>query len=235
MKDYQRVKIVDCGEPLLLIPLDNFVIETPPPYEKLGADYGGISPYSLRSGVIDALLKASYNLDKIKPHWKIKIFDAFRPIQVQQFMVNYTFECLCLDKNLDRNQLTLSEKNLIYEEVYKFWAIASDNPHTPPPHSTGAAIDVTLVDEMGNIVEMGGDIDEIGDRSHPNYYCNYESFPQKQYHESRKLLNEIMISVGFTRHPNEWWHFSLGDQMWAWLSNLNCQTDSIIAKYGKVN
>ena len=25
-----------------------------------------------------------------------------------------------------------------------------------------------------------------------------------------------MRSAGFVRHPNEWWHFSHGDQLWAW-------------------
>jgi D-alanyl-D-alanine dipeptidase len=26
-----------------------------------------------------------------------------------------------------------------------------------------------------------------------------------------------MAAAGFARHPNEWWHFSHGDQLWAWL------------------
>ena len=27
-----------------------------------------------------------------------------------------------------------------------------------------------------------------------------------------------MIKFGFVQHPNEWWHFSYGDQLWSWLS-----------------
>ena len=26
---------------------------------------------------------------------------------------------------------------------------------------------------------------------------------------------------GFVQHPNEWWHFSYGDQLWAWTTNAN--------------
>jgi D-alanyl-D-alanine dipeptidase len=26
----------------------------------------------------------------------------------------------------------------------------------------------------------------------------------------------VMLEVGFAQHPNEWWHFSQGDQLWAW-------------------
>ena len=27
-----------------------------------------------------------------------------------------------------------------------------------------------------------------------------------------------MKQAGFVQHPNEWWHFSYGDQLWSWLS-----------------
>lgn len=25
-----------------------------------------------------------------------------------------------------------------------------------------------------------------------------------------------MGAAGFAQHPNEWWHYSFGDQLWAW-------------------
>ncbi|WP_271255300.1 M15 family metallopeptidase [Pseudanabaena sp. Chao 1811] len=28
-----------------------------------------------------------------------------------------------------------------------------------------------------------------------------------------------MTHSGFVRHPHEWWHFSYGDQIWAWICN----------------
>ncbi|MDG2329833.1 MAG: M15 family metallopeptidase, partial [Synechococcus sp. cluster2_bin.44] len=28
--------------------------------------------------------------------------------------------------------------------------------------------------------------------------------------------------VGFIQHPNEWWHYSYGDQLWAWRSGAEC-------------
>ena len=27
-----------------------------------------------------------------------------------------------------------------------------------------------------------------------------------------------MEQAGFVQHPNEWWHFSYGDQLWSWLN-----------------
>jgi len=35
-------------------------------------------------------------------------------------------------------------------------------------------------------------------------------------HLKNNLLKEIMLKFGFAQHPNEWWHFSYGDQLWAW-------------------
>lgn len=90
MKPYQQVPIRECGEPLIAIPSD-FSFVSPHPYQKLGAPYGDKSPFYLRQGVVDHLLSAQETLQKIHPNWRIQIFDAYRPVTVQQFMVDYTF------------------------------------------------------------------------------------------------------------------------------------------------
>jgi D-alanyl-D-alanine dipeptidase len=36
------------------------------------------------------------------------------------------------------------------------------------------------------------------------------------FHQRRSLLAAVMQQAGFAQHPNEWWHFSYGDQLWAW-------------------
>jgi D-alanyl-D-alanine dipeptidase len=36
------------------------------------------------------------------------------------------------------------------------------------------------------------------------------------WHRRRLALTEAMQTAGFAQHPNEWWHFSWGDQLWAW-------------------
>jgi D-alanyl-D-alanine dipeptidase len=232
MKPYHQIEIIESGEPLLPIPLEYFVVENPPPYQKLGADYQGRSPYYLRQGVMEILLKARANLSQLHPGWKLKIFDAYRPVEVQQFMVDYSFNLVCQQRGLNINQLSAKDRQNIYEQVYQIWAIPSNNPQTPPPHSTGAAVDITLVDEGGNIVDMGGEIDELSGCSHPNYYAAQDSLEARKYHNLRQLLNEVLTSAGFRRHPGEWWHFSWGDQMWAWLYNQEYPQSKVTAKYG---
>jgi D-alanyl-D-alanine dipeptidase len=241
VKPYQQIPIQDCGEPLLPIPLEQFAIEQPHAYEKLGAPYGDRSPYFLRQSVLERLLTAQDDLQTLKPGWRIQIFDAYRPVAVQQFMVDYTFAELVRSRHLTLETLTPGELDALWQEVYLFWAVPSPNPQTPPPHSTGAAIDVTLVDELGQPVDMGSAIDEISPRSYPEHFAPFADSTalafdplSATFHERRLLLNRVMTAADFQQHPNEWWHFSWGDQMWVWL----CQKRKIDARgtacYGRI-
>jgi len=231
MKPYQKIPILECGEPLVPIPLEQFAVESPHPYEKLGAPYGDTSPYYLRESVIAALITAQAELQKRHADWRIQIFDAYRPVAVQQFMVDHTFAEVVQSQKLDPGSLSEAQRDTILQQVYQIWAVPSPNPKTPPPHSTGAAIDLTLVDTMGQMIDMGSAIDELSPRSHPDYYANQ---PDKPYHEHRQVLCDVMSLAGFRRHPGEWWHFCLGDQMWAWLCNQDNPTVTVTARYGRV-
>ena len=183
--------------------------------------------------MLKRLLIAKQELEKIKPEWQLKIFDAYRPVSVQQFMVDYTFHSICSERNLNPKLLDLSTREAIYREVYQIWAVPSDNPLTPPPHSTGGAVDLTFCTGDGNLVDMGGEIDELSVRSHPNYYLETKEEKGKIYHQRRELLNLVMSKAGFQRHLGEWWHFCYGDQMWAWLEKEKNPEISPWAKYGR--
>ncbi|MEA5523047.1 M15 family metallopeptidase [Limnoraphis robusta] len=236
IKPYQKVPVQDCGEPLLPIPLEQFAVESPHPYEKLGAPYhlsGVDSPYYLRQEVLERLITAQTQLQSDYPGWKILIFDAYRPLEVQQFMVDYTFAEIIKARELKPDLISAEERKAILEEVYQFWAVPSLDPATPPPHSTGAAIDITLVNNTGKIVDMGSPIDEISPRSYPNHFAESSHLVEQKYHQNRQILAAVMISAGFQQHPNEWWHFSYGDQMWAWLNNQQETEQKSVAKYGR--
>ncbi|WP_036480491.1 M15 family metallopeptidase [Myxosarcina sp. GI1] len=232
MRPDRYIPIQECGEPLIAIPLEHFAVESPHPYQKLGAPYDDKSPYYLRKGVVNALLEARELLIQQHPHWKLKIFDAYRPIAVQQFMVDYTFNSLAAQ--YDPTKLSSQQRQNLWERVYQLWAVPSNDPATPPPHSTGSAVDLTIVDEHGNDLDMGGDIDELSERSHPDYYANDNNIESQQYHRHRLLLNRVMSEAGFCRHPGEWWHFSLGDRMWAWLNSKDDTLVKAIARYGGI-
>lgn len=231
MKPYQQVAINDCHEPLVEIPSNIFAFVTPHPYQKLGAPYQDKSPFYVREGVLDRLIHANQTLQQSRPGWRIQIFDAYRPVAVQQFMVDYTFAELMNAKGLNSTTLNATQREEIWQQVYQFWAMPNLDPSMPPPHSTGGAIDVTLIDETGNAIDMGSEIDEISARSFPDYFADVQ---EHLYHEHRQILDFAMRSAGFVRHWNEWWHFSYGDQIWAWIMNQNQPDRSFIARYGRV-
>ncbi len=198
------------------IPPDHFAFFNPHPYQALGAPYGGASPWMLRQGVLDALNRANQRLAALRPGWKIMIFDAYRPNAVQAFMVEREFAIQAKLAGLDVDKLTPADRETLGVKVFRLWGIPSADPATPPPHSTGSAVDCTLADEHGVEVDMGSPVDENSDRSNPDYFANIATPAAQTAHANRKLLAEAMEAEGFLRHHAEWWHFSLHDQYWTW-------------------
>lgn len=222
---YRTIPIEECNDPLVGIPAEPFSFTQPHPYALLEAPYGETSPWMLRQRVLDALLRAHDELNALRPGWRLKLFDAYRPVPVQVFMVWREFHLQAersgqsLASYRDPDELKQRDPDLykgLATRVFEFWGIPSEDKRTPPPHSTGAAVDLTLQDESGNEVVMGCPIDETTERAYPDYYADATSRQMRMYHQNRDILNKTMTSAGFCRHGNEWWHFSLGDQMWAW-------------------
>lgn len=230
-RPWHVVPIQDNGEPLVALPAALLRIE-PHPYQSLGAPYGrSACPFRLRRRVVERLLQAQAELHSASPGLRLAIFDAWRPVAVQRFMIEHTVAEECLRRGLDPASDT-AEWEVVQREVARFWAEPSLDPSMPPPHSTGAAVDLTLADAAGEPLAMGGAIDAIDPVSEPDHYRpQAERDPAGEaalWHRRRDLLHTVMENAGFTRHPCEWWHFSHGDQLWAW------QRGHASACYGRV-
>ena len=228
MRPWSLIPIHECGEPLLPLPAELHRLE-PHPYARLGAPYGeGVSPFRLRQGVITRLLEAQRWLQQHTPDCRLAIFDAWRPIAVQRFMVAHATAEECAARGVDPIHPS-PELQAVEQEVGRFWAPPSDNPATPPPHSTGAAVDLTLASRDGEPWDLGSPIDALGPFSHPEHFAELardaiDPTRRQQaalFHERRETLAAVMHQAGFAQHPNEWWHFSHGDQLWAWRTGVD--------------
>jgi zinc D-Ala-D-Ala dipeptidase len=244
-RPWNDVPIHDQGEPLQPLPLQLHRIE-PHPYACLGAPYGpGCCPFQLRQGVLTRLLQAQAVLQRSHPDWRLAIFDAWRPLAVQTFMVEHTVAALCQERGIAADQPSQARCQVL-EDVGRFWAPPNPDPAAPPPHSTGGAVDLTLACPssawaagLGEILllDMGSPIDAIGPVSEPDHFqslaqqCGDPSLGARYQlcHDRRVALRDAMAAAGFVQHPNEWWHFSWGDQLWAW------RTDASQACYGRVD
>lgn len=225
MRPWSPIPILENGDPMLALPPALLRLE-PHPYQALGAPYGpGRSPFQLRRGVTERLLEAQRRLQDSHNGWRLAIFDGWRPVAVQHFMVEHTITAECSARGVDRQQPS-PERQAVIEAVGRFWAPPSDDPATPPPHSTGGAVDLTLADARGRPVAMGSAIDAIGEISEPDHPGRLaQTLPPGPAREAllshqrhRDLLQQVMTGAGFAQHPGEWWHFSWGDQLWAWRS-----------------
>ena len=228
MKIWNNIPINDDKDKLISIP-DYFRFIDPHPYSKLGAPYKDLENiWKLREKVVTRLIKANQYLDSINNCFCLLIYDSWRPIVVQEFMFKRAFSLECKKLGIDPSLENMKLYPDILKKVEKFWAYPSFDEKCPPPHSTGGALDVTLAYKNGNIVGMGSDIDQMDETSSPLFYNKKDNNEAILWNERRNLLREIMIKFEFVQHPNEWWHFSYGDQLWAW---KNKKTSAF---YGKI-
>ncbi len=152
------------------------------------------------------------------------LFDAWRPRAVQAY-----FHDVWMPGELKRRNPGLAGATLT-EEVERYWAAPSDSAESPAPHATAAAVDLTLRWKDGEPLWMGSLFDDATALAHRDRFEKLDaenfSFSDQEARANRRLLHWLMLEQGFAGHPDEWWHFSWGDQMWAAL------TDAPAAHYG---
>ena len=227
MKIWNKIPIKDNREKLIAIPSCIKFLD-PHPYSHLGAPYKDkTSIWKLREEVVNRLVKVNDYLIS-KSSFNLLIYDSWRPLEVQEFMFKRAFLLECEKSDIDISFENMKNYPFILKKVEKFWAYPSYDSMCPPPHSTGGALDVCLSDKEGNLVEMGSMVDQMDETSNPYFYANIKNEEAIIWNSRRNLLREIMTKFGFAQHPNEWWHFSYGDQLWAW------KNKKANALYGKI-
>ncbi len=227
MKIWNKIPIKDNGEKLIAIPSYLKFLD-PHPYSHLGAPYKDkTSIWKLREEVVNRLVKVHDYLIS-KSSFNLLIYDSWRPLEVQEFMFKRAILLECEKSDIDISFENIKSYPSILKKVEKFWAYPSYDTRCPPPHSTGGALDVCLSDKEGNLVEMGSMVDQMDETSNPFFYANIKNEEAIIWNSRRNLLMEIMTKFGFAQHPNEWWHFSYGDQLWAW------KNKKANALYGKI-
>lgn len=111
---------------------------------------------------------------------------------------------------------TLAGFTLLIYDAYRpqkaqknLWLACPDPDYVIPAkqgsnHSRGVAVDLTLVDERGSVLDMGSGFDDMDLRSHP-----WHPSVGAQALRHRLMLSAIMLAGGFKGIATEWWHFEL--------------------------
>lgn len=207
---WKRVKISECREklvPLSTLDPDHLVIE--PKYHLQGHPEAMAECYA-RETVASLLIKAAKALP---PRWKIVVFDAWRPLKLQQALFeNYKAHL--------RAKFAAASEDWLNQEAQKYVSLPSLDPTCPSPHVSGGAVDLSLKDAQGHNLDMGTEFDVFDEKSHTRYFevkLQRDGFltPQELvWLKNRRILFHVLTRVGFTNYPEEWWHFDYGNQFW---------------------
>lgn len=135
------------------------------------------------------------------PTYSLLIYDGVRPVDVQHKM----WDALDSIPPAERGKFV-------------------SNPWYGSVHNFGAAVDITICDEVGVPLDMGAEYDDFRDIAFPSKEWKFLSSGEltKEQHENRKLLRAVMKSQGFRNIPSEWWHFNA------------CSRDQAVSKYKKL-
>ncbi len=167
---------------------------------------GAINNAYVRETVAEMLMNALRLLPKC---YTFKIFDAWRPYEVQYELYYNYFNQL---KSLAENE-ALSD-NEIHKKAKNFVSFPDKSIEVSFVHSTGGAIDLTIVNSDGTELDMGTEFDSFNSNSNTAYYETHMC-PNQTVKLNRRLLYSVMTESGFTNLPTEWWHYDYGDSFWS--------------------
>ena len=143
--------------------------------------------------------------------YRLKIMDAWRPFALQEELFFTYREKLITGFSLDK--VSPEERDRV---ISGFVSLPVDDRDLPPVHTTGGAVDVTIIDPEDRDLPMGTAFDAF---THMTDTAFFEEKGDKQIRDDRRLLYSVMTSAGFTNLPTEWWHFDFGDRFWAYYKN----------------
>ena len=155
----------------------------------------------LRKTVAGMLRDANRSL--MRKGYRIQIIEGWRAPLIQKRMYAAVWE-LMKTRHPD-----WSETKLL-RTVNQF--TAPMNPRVPPPHTTGGAIDVALTDLAGNEMDV---LSPYLQHDIQGFYTDASKLTDEA-RKHRDLLSEALLLTGLTNYPSEYWHWSYGDQGWAY-------------------
>lgn len=90
---------------------------------------------------------------------------------------------------------------------WKLWQIVPNedfvaNPNKGSKHNRGAAVDLTIIDSLGNELEMPTGYDDFTEKA-SHAYMNLT----ERAKTNRAFLKDVMTRHGFLPIKSEWWHY----------------------------
>jgi len=153
----------------------------------LGFDvYGDFNTCYLQADVAEKLSRAQKYLKSQYPFYNLIVYDGARPRSVQYKMWDTI--------------------NVPYSERSKYLS----DPAGGSLHNFGAAVDLSIIDENGYVLDMGTKYDYFGELAYPREEERMIREGKLSHLQllNRELLRSVMEQAGFFGITTEWWHFN---------------------------
>lgn len=147
--------------------------------------YDDLKEAYLHPDAAHALMQAQKELKQLYPSYSLIIYDAARPMSVQKKMWN------------------------VVKGTSKFKYVSNPN-HGGGLHNYGLAVDISILDSLGNLLPMGTKVDHLGFEANitqENELVHTGKISENE-RQNRILLRTVMKKAGFRPLPSEWWHFN---------------------------
>ena len=170
---------------------------------------GAIRTAYVRLGVAERLIRAASLLPS---GYKLKVYDTWRPYTVQKSIYDEYFDSLrALPENADKST------DELHALARRYVSYPEENKRLSYVHSSGGAVDLTIIDAEGRELDMGSGFDEFS----PFSALDALEGTNTPAEENRRLLYTVMTDCGFTPFGEEWWHYDYGDLFWAATLGVN--------------
>lgn len=201
-----NISIVENSDPLIDLKEQDIIAFGPSPEIPDNTDYT-----YLRKTVYEKLVEAQ-NLLPLE--LKFCLYEGYRSLELQKKLFDDRYQKL---KDLYPE---LSHQELFIETTKMVSPVTNlDESTNIPPHSTGGAFDIYLIDKNNRIIDMGikvADWTQDIDGSISKTNSDKISLEAK---ENRAIMSKVLVQVGFVNYAQEYWHWSYGDRYWAYHKN----------------
>lgn len=190
----KKIPIVESGEPLVdfMEACPHLVLDKPQ------FDYRRET--LIREGVAQKLCQA---VEQLPRGIQMAVLEGWRAPVIQQRMYRTMW-------NKFQSKHPAWSEAALRRQTNQF--VAPMSPRVPPPHTTGGALDLVLLDEDGNTLDM---ISPYAANDSKGFPMNAPGLSDVARF-NRELLASALEAVDLTNYPSEFWHYSYGDQGWAY-------------------
>ncbi len=202
------IEIKECGEGLIDIKSYGDLLYGPVPESPLTAN-----DYTLmREQVYHKILLAQKELPL---GYRFRLYEGYRSLKVQEMLFLQEKKRILAQNNALNELALFNQITEIVSPVVNF-----DGSENIPPHNTGGAIDIEIINREGELLDMGMACKDWQQVPHALCLTHYPHLSEKQK-QNRQLLLDLMTAHDFVNYPTEWWHFSYGDRYWAYHHNTH--------------